>query len=82
MNKWYIIKGTVGLDTDTVLLEEIDGTLYERFITNEAGNSWKVKERVKFHSGQTLERFEKFQQRNPAVTVEEITEGEAFAILL
>ncbi len=81
MNKWYVVENNSCLTAESVLLEEYGGHIYERHITNYGGKSWKVSGELFFVNGHTTELFEKFKERNPGV-VKEITEAEAFTILL
>ena len=84
MSKWYIIENpqlSQLPDTRTILLEEKDDVVYERFIINDDKKSWKVTKDSIFSSGYNSERFKRFCDLHINI-VKEITEKEAFIILL
>jgi len=81
MSKWYKVTGLEY--SKDLLLEERDGKVYERFVTNDVGISWKVTGEKMFPLGNTTERFDRFKKFLPSyVKLEEITEEEVFAIML
>jgi|SaaInlV_100m_DNA_2_1039680.scaffolds.fasta_scaffold177541_2 hypothetical protein len=81
MGNWYIVKEDGLPDTETLLVEDRNNVVYERFIINEDGASWKAAAKTIFHGGYTSERFKKYMERSDNEVIE-ITEEEAFTIML
>lgn len=81
MSKWYKIEACKKTCESTVLIQEHDGKVYEKYVIDYKGNSWKCSKELIFHAASSSERLEKFKLEN-AKYIEEITEGDAFAIIL
>jgi len=82
MSKWYKITGTQDACTSEVLLEEVNGVIYERYVVDDANHTWKVTGDRIYHNGYDLERLKRFTEKYPTVVLEDLTEEDAFATLL
>ena len=92
MHKWYILEivagikkiGAIGLPLfkqGSVLLLEKDGKIFEKYIENYNGKSFKIEGDMVFPSADTSEKFIEFRKKYPPL-IREVTEGEAFALML
>jgi hypothetical protein len=81
MSIWYIVKDKNLPSSKQILVEDRNDVVYERFIIDRQGNSWKVSAKSIFHAGYTSSRFSTYIKRSD-VEVTEVTEQEAFTIML
>tara|TARA_R110000823_G_scaffold272041_2_gene391394 strand:- start:1505 stop:1750 length:246 start_codon:yes stop_codon:yes gene_type:complete len=81
MGKWYIVNEYGLPSSESILVEERNDVVYERFITSTNGKSWKSSAKNIFHAGYTSARFKKYMERSET-DVTEVTESEAFTIML
>lgn len=82
MSKWYKIDGLDLPEIESILVEEKDDTVYEKFIIYSDGTSYKVTKPIVFSIGYSYERIEHLKKVYSNIKVEELTSEDVFAIML
>lgn len=81
MSKWYIVKEDGLPSSNSILVEDRNGVVYERFVISSDNSSWKVSAKTIFHGGYSSSRFKSYMERSDNEVLE-VTEEEAFTIML
>jgi len=84
MSKWYVIEPASSIlpATKLLLIQEREGKVYEAFVEPLEGEAWKVSSPdLLFCLGSGIEKLDKFIEDHKD-TIREVTEAEAFTIML